>query len=181
MSDGGDVPTAFHAGLTMRHGTLRCSQCHAAPEGGGTFDYDALHLSDGAKVDVDDAMTLCAQCHGPQTRDYEHGSHGGMQGHWDLRYGPRERNQCIHCHDPHAPAYVGMVPAAGPRDRFLIRRAADPAKGGHSCLRPTNLPSHHRCEAPARCRPGPKQPAVTCSRQEWPCSAPPPLPRPWHR
>ncbi len=129
--DGGDVPTDFHAGLTMRHGTLRCGQCHAAPEANGGFDYDALHLSDGSKVAVDAAITLCAQCHGPQTRDYKHGSHGGMQGHWDTRLGPRERNQCIHCHDPHAPAYVGMVPAPGPRDRFLQHRSAAPGEGGH--------------------------------------------------
>ena len=60
----------------------------------------------------------CAQCHGPQYRDYRHGAHGGMRGHWDLSRGPRERNHCVACHDPHAPAFGQFEPVPGPRDRF---------------------------------------------------------------
>ena len=41
---------------------------------------------------------------------------GGMNGYWDLSRGPRERHACTTCHDPHAPAYVGMMPARGPVD-----------------------------------------------------------------
>ena len=58
-------------------------------------------------------MTLCAQCHGPQFRDYQHGAHGGMTGYWDLTKGGRMRNNCIDCHDPHAPKYPTVTP--GPR------------------------------------------------------------------
>ena len=65
-----------------------------------------------------DALRLCAQCHGPQYRDYRHGAHGGMRGHWDLSRGPRERNHCVACHDPHAPAFGQFEPVPGPRDRF---------------------------------------------------------------
>ena len=111
----------FHSGLTLRHGTLTCLTCH------NDDDYDTLRLADDTPVQFDDLMTLCGQCHGPQKRDYDHGSHGGMTGFWDLTRGPRLRNQCVHCHDPHAPAYVGVVPAPGPRDRFL--RQAVPGKG----------------------------------------------------
>jgi hypothetical protein len=122
----------MHTGLTLRHGPLCCGQCHGADAADGTKDYDLLRLADGSGVAFDEAMTLCAQCHGPQTRDYDHGAHGGMRGHWDLRLGPRTRNQCIHCHDPHAPAYVGMVPAPGPRDRFMRRAERHPEdRGGH--------------------------------------------------
>lgn len=126
----------FHGGLQLRHGTLQCGQCHGAPGPYGAPDYDTLRLADGRAVAFDDAISLCAQCHGPQKRDYDHGSHGGMRGHWDRQRGPRERNQCVHCHDPHAPAYVGMVPAPGPRDRFLLRaeRGSDHSEereGGH--------------------------------------------------
>jgi hypothetical protein len=63
-------------------------------------------------------MTLCAQCHGPQFRDYQHGAHGGMSGFWDLSKGGRTRNNCIDCHDPHAPKYPTVTPARGPNDRF---------------------------------------------------------------
>ena len=65
-----------------------------------------------------EAMQLCAQCHGPQTRDYRRGSHGGMQGYWDLSRGDRVRNHCVDCHDPHAPAFPRFTPLPPPRDRF---------------------------------------------------------------
>ena len=109
----GESLKIFHSGLTLKHGTLSCLTCHNAS------NYDTLRLADDTEVPFDALMTLCGQCHGPQKRDYDHGSHGGMTGYWDLTKGPRVRNQCVHCHDPHAPAYVGVVPAAGPRDRFL--------------------------------------------------------------
>jgi hypothetical protein len=75
-------------------------------------------------VEFADVMKLCAQCHGPQFRDYQHGAHGGMNGYWDLSRGGRSRNNCIDCHDPHAPAYVGAIPAPRPRDRFLTPAGA---------------------------------------------------------
>ncbi len=103
----------FHQGLTVQHGSLTCLSCH------NSSDYDTLRLADGAKVEFPDVMTLCAQCHGPQYRDYTHGTHGGMTGFWDRTKGPRQRNNCVDCHDPHAPAFRGFQPAPGPRDRFL--------------------------------------------------------------
>ncbi|MGM0577854.1 MAG: cytochrome c3 family protein [Myxococcota bacterium] len=103
----------FHAGLTFDHGELSCRSCHAPP------GYDDFRLADGERVALRDSMDLCAQCHGPQKRDYDHGAHGGMTGYWDLDAGPRTRSHCLDCHDAHAPAYRGMVPAFPPRDRFL--------------------------------------------------------------
>lgn len=64
-------------------------------------------------------VSLCGQCHGPQLRDYRRAAHGGATGYWDLSRGPRTRNLCITCHDPHTPAYVGGLPVLPPRDRFL--------------------------------------------------------------
>lgn len=104
----------FHQGLKYAHGDQSCLVCHHAQ------DYDRLRLADGRSVEFADAMVLCAQCHGPQYRDYRNGSHGGMTGYWDLRRGPRERNHCIDCHDPHAPAYPVVRPAFAPApDRGL--------------------------------------------------------------
>ena len=90
-----------------------CLSCH------NSEDYDALKLADGSRVEFTEVMTLCAQCHGPETRDYEHGAHGGMNGFWDLTRGPRTKNNCVDCHNPHSPAFLPMQPTFKPRDRFL--------------------------------------------------------------
>lgn len=111
------VPTAFHQGLHFRHGQLACGACHDADS-----HYAELRLADGTRVPFADSMRLCSQCHGPQARDYAHGAHGGMRGYWDLSQGPRQRHACTVCHDPHAPAYPTLIPAPGPRDRFLDTR-----------------------------------------------------------
>lgn len=111
----GNPPTGFHTHVDLAHGDLHCLSCHNAK------NYDTFALAYGAAVEFDDVMTLCAQCHGPQTSDYRNGSHGGMTGYWDLSRGPRERNSCIHCHHPHHPAYPAVMPARGPNDRFLPR------------------------------------------------------------
>jgi hypothetical protein len=103
----------FHTGLTFEHGSLTCRSCHE--EGA----HDALRLADGRLLRMTEAMELCAQCHGTHFRDYQRGSHGGMSGHWDLSRGPRVRNHCVECHDPHAPRYVGARPVFPPRDRLL--------------------------------------------------------------
>lgn len=103
----------FHQNMAFAHGRVSCLSCH------NPNDYDTLHLADGQSVEYADVMTLCAQCHGPQTRDFEHGAHGGMQGHWDLSKGPRTRNNCVDCHDPHTPGFPAMKPTFKPKDRFL--------------------------------------------------------------
>lgn len=99
-----------HAGLRFAHGALACRSCHEPSR------YDGLRLATGEVLPMTEAIQLCRQCHGPQARDYDHGSHGGMRGHWDLSRGPRERNHCVDCHDPHSPAWGQFLPAPPPRD-----------------------------------------------------------------
>lgn len=103
----------FHGELTFSHGNVSCLSCH------NSNDYDALKLADGTRVEFEDVMTLCAQCHGPQMKDYEHNAHGGMNGFWDLSRGPRTKNNCVDCHHPHAPQFPKMQPVFKPKDRFL--------------------------------------------------------------
>ncbi|MEQ9617098.1 MAG: hypothetical protein RLN60_03590 [Phycisphaerales bacterium] len=103
----------FHQGLIYSHGDLGCLACH------NDQNYDTLRLADGREVPFVDVMTLCAQCHGAKARAYENGAHGGMNGHWDLTRGPRVRNNCVHCHDPHSPSFPHMTPTFKARDRFL--------------------------------------------------------------
>ncbi len=104
----------FHQGLQFRHGTLACASCHVAG------DQRSLRLADGSTIDMRDAIRLCRQCHGPQARDYDHGGHGGMTGHWDLSAGDRARNHCVDCHDPHVPEFQPSRPVLPPRDRGLV-------------------------------------------------------------
>lgn len=103
----------FHGGTVFSHGSVSCLSCH------NERDYDTLRLADGSRVEFPDVMKLCAQCHGPQMKAYEHGAHGGMNGYWDLTRGPRTKNNCIDCHNPHAPQFPKMRPTFKPKDRFL--------------------------------------------------------------
>ncbi len=107
----------FHLGLKFSHGNLSCLACH------NSEDYDSLKLADQSRIEYTDVMTLCSQCHGTQRRDYDHGAHGGMTGYWDLKRGPRTRNNCVDCHDPHVPKFPHMQPTFKPRDRFLFPSA----------------------------------------------------------
>jgi hypothetical protein len=103
----------FHVGLKFSHGNLSCLSCH------NDEDYDSLKLADQSRIEYAEVMTLCSQCHGTQRRDFDHGAHGGMNGYWDLSRGPRTRNNCVDCHDPHVPKFPHMQPTFKPRDRFL--------------------------------------------------------------
>lgn len=119
-----EAPTRMHEGLVVDHGVradLRCDSCHAGP------DYGALKTADGRRVEYAEVNTLCRQCHGPQARDFDHGAHGGMQGHWDLKFGDRQRHACVTCHDPHAPKFAAMWPARPPGD---VRWKGDHKKTG---------------------------------------------------
>jgi len=108
---GRDPP--LHEGLEPRHGDLVCASCHD-PEGPSR-----LRLADGRTLAPGDALDLCTQCHGAKARDWRNGAHGGMQGYWDLRRGPRTRNHCLDCHDPHEPAQKRVLPVLRPRDRWF--------------------------------------------------------------
>lgn len=119
---GGLVPDEFHQGLKYAHAGMSCVSCHNAD------DYDALRLADGRRLAFAEAQQLCAQCHGPQTRDYRAGSHGGMTGYWDKTKGPRIRNTCTDCHDPHAPAYPAWAPVFPPRDAAARQQAEREAR-----------------------------------------------------
>ncbi len=105
--------TRFHQSLVLDHGNLTCLSCHAVGQP------PKLKLADGTLLDTHDAIRLCAQCHGVQYDNYQHGAHGGMNGYWDLSRGPRVRNHCVDCHAPHAPAIKPVQPRPPPRDRFF--------------------------------------------------------------
>ena len=122
--------TEFHQGLAYRHGAQSCLSCHNAS------NYDTLRHADGTAIEYPRVIELCAQCHGPQYRDFKAGAHGGMTGFWDLSRGPRERNTCVDCHDPHAPAYPRVRPVFAPIDRGARQQALRAA--AHSATESTH-------------------------------------------
>ena len=123
---GGVVPAEFHQKLVYKHGEQSCLSCH------NSQDYDALRLADGRKLAFAEGQKLCQQCHGPQARDYLNGAHGGMNGYWDKTKGPRTRNTCTDCHDPHAPAYPVWTPVFAPIDAGARQQRAREEKSNHS-------------------------------------------------
>lgn len=106
------VPKAHKGLLAMAHGrnfrNENCFNCHDRDQ------LDQLHTADGAKLKFEQATLLCASCHGPTYRDWEAGAHGRTGGHWDRSAGPIKREECTSCHDPHAPAFTGIIPMPGP-------------------------------------------------------------------
>lgn len=114
----------FHQGMTFKHGEIACYACH------NPDDSDALRLADGTAVAYENVMTLCSQCHSKQAESFAHGAHGGMNGHWDLSRGPQMKNNCIDCHDPHAPSYPKMIVGFKPKDRFNEPSTDDHAHDG---------------------------------------------------
>jgi hypothetical protein len=100
--------TRAHANVEPRHPSAlgaHCATCHSpsAP--------DQLVLQTGARVSLDQAYRLCAQCHFQQAEDWAMGAHGKRLGGWR---GPRVIESCTGCHDPHAPAFEKRMPVGFP-------------------------------------------------------------------
>jgi formate-dependent nitrite reductase cytochrome c552 subunit len=115
----------FHNTTAVLHGEISCLSCH------NPDDYDSFRLADGTQVESVNVMQLCAQCHGPQMRDYENGVHGGMTGHWDRTRGPQQKLHCVDCHFAHQPKFPQMQPDFKPRDRFLSPSHQTQTEGQH--------------------------------------------------
>ena len=111
-----DSPRSMHTEVVLAHGDLVCASCHEAGSP------DQLHIAAGESFSLEESMRLCSQCHGLIRTAYDNGAHGGMRGYWDLQRGPRERNNCIACHNPHSPAHPQVIPVAGPKDKRVYRR-----------------------------------------------------------
>lgn len=103
------MPDAHKGLMSMAHGhNNNCFNCHDKGQ------LDQLHTAEGAKLKFEQATLLCAGCHGTTYRDWMAGAHGRTSGHWDRSAGPYERQDCTACHDPHAPAFTGLIPMPGP-------------------------------------------------------------------
>lgn len=115
-----------HSGIRLRHGiNTRCLNCHH-PTNREAFVDDF-----GEEIPWDQPQKLCSKCHGPVYRDWQHGSHGRINGYWDTAQGPLVRLKCIQCHDPHHPPFQPLASAPPPG----ILRGKAPHVAEHSGAR----------------------------------------------
>ncbi len=128
-----DPPRALlqHSDVVLNHGiNKQCRNCH------DTKDRNRLVLRGSEMIGYNDVEVLCAKCHGPTYRDWQHGAHGRTNGYWDASRGVARRLRCTECHDPHNPRVPAMdpvVPLPGPdtlrmgRDH-IVHRENEPDK-----------------------------------------------------
>jgi len=98
-----------HSDIVLKHGiNTHCFNCHHL------LNRDMFAGDGGDQIPYDQPQLLCAKCHGPVYRDWEHGVHGRSNGYWDTQRGPLTRKKCTECHDPHEPPFPPMRPAPPP-------------------------------------------------------------------
>lgn len=90
-----------------------CLDCH------DNDNRDVLRLASGAHVPFTESYRLCGQCHGDKYRDWRAGVHGKRVGEWN---GQRTYLLCVHCHNPHSPAFKPLKPEPRPLRPDEIKR-----------------------------------------------------------
>ncbi len=115
-----------HQHVFLDHGINdRCRNCHYDQ------DRDKLVLRGGEVIGYDRVVDLCAKCHGPTFRDWQHGAHGRINGYWDTSRGGQIKLQCTECHDPHNPRVPALDPLAPLPGPDTLRMAAPLAAARH--------------------------------------------------
>jgi len=119
-----------HREIVLEHGiNTWCLSCHH-PVNRNAFVDDR-----GGEIPWNQPQRLCAKCHGPVYRDWQHGSHGRTNGYWDTTRGEQTRRRCIECHDPHRPPFPSMRPAPGPNTLRMGRQHGRDRHEAHHPLR----------------------------------------------
>jgi hypothetical protein len=127
-----------HSEIRLAHGlNTRCLNCHH-PTNREAFVDDF-----GDEIPWDQPQKLCSKCHGPVYRDWQHGSHGRINGHWDTAQGELIRLKCIECHDPHHPPFQPLASAPPPRTLRGEPQHVAVHSGEHNPLRLHNNSQAH--------------------------------------
>jgi len=107
--------TDEHTNIVLNHaqGQRWCLDCH------DTYDRDKLHLVNGQRISFEESYRLCGQCHGDKYRDWKVGVHGKRTGMWN---GEKQYLLCVHCHNPHDPAFKPLQPMPPPVRPENIRK-----------------------------------------------------------
>ena len=123
-----------HAEIELEHGTnARCFNCHHRT------NRDAFVDDQGGEIPWDQPQLMCAKCHGPVYRDWQHGVHGRTDGYWLGAKGVQTRRKCVACHDPHRPPFPAMHPAPGPNTLRMGRQDYGSHAGDRDPLRVLQL------------------------------------------
>jgi hypothetical protein len=104
-----------HTDIRLDHGGVRvwCLDCHHPQE----RDH-LLPLSDGKLIPFEQSYLLCGKCHGTKYRDWREGIHGRRTGSWS---GEKTYLLCVHCHNPHTPAFKPLRPMPPPQKPWAPR------------------------------------------------------------
>lgn len=100
---------AAHWEVKLEHATpevMDCATCHLEA------DLDSLATLKKAKVHMDHAYQVCAQCHQQEAKDWAGGAHGKRLGGWAP---PRVVSSCVACHNPHKPKLEQRLPVMAGR------------------------------------------------------------------
>jgi hypothetical protein len=125
-----------HREIHLQHGiNTRCFNCHHRT------NRDIFADDYGNEIPWDKPQLLCAKCHGPVYRDWQHGSHGRTNGYWDTARGTQSRRLCTECHDPHCPPFAPLAPAPPPNTLRMGPQAAHGPGEAHDPLRLGSRPS----------------------------------------
>ncbi len=125
----GSKPLRQHMDVQIKHGVDgSCYGCHSRE------NREKLELKGGELVSFTEVARLCGECHGPVLRDWQRGTHGKTLGYWDANLGEVRRLGCTECHDPHSPAYEGIIPLPGPHTLRMGERLNE--HGGESNRNP---------------------------------------------
>ena len=121
-----------HTEINLEHGiNTHCFNCHHRT------NRDAFVDDLGNEIPWTEPQLVCAKCHGPVYRDWQHGSHGRTNGYWDTGKGQQTRLKCIECHDPHHPPFPTMNPEPPPDTLRMGPQDYGTHSEGHDPLRLT--------------------------------------------
>ncbi|MBS0198681.1 MAG: hypothetical protein JSR77_18190 [Planctomycetes bacterium] len=141
-----------HTAIVLNHGmNNQCFNCHDRK------NREKLVLHDGTLLPFSEVPRLCSQCHGTVFRDWQKGMHGKTMGSWNAASGKQHRLSCNDCHDPHAPAYQGIIPLPAPNTlRMGNQEPAAEQEHRHMPLRQWSLPEMPEPELMGPVQPGPE-------------------------
>ncbi len=101
-----------HSDIVMGHGSHNrnnlCFNCH------DENNLEVFETRDGRQLKFAESTRLCGSCHGPTFRDWEAGAHGRTSGDWSRLPDRITRQDCVACHNPHAPKFPSRPAAPGP-------------------------------------------------------------------
>lgn len=127
-----------HSEIELEHGiNASCFSCHHRT------NRDAFVDDLGGEIPWDQPELMCAKCHGPVFRDWQHGVHGRTNGFWLKTKGPQTRRKCTECHDPHRPPFPPMHPAPGPSTLRMGRQDYGKHPANRNPLQILQLPDDH--------------------------------------